>query len=246
MSAADVPQPPHAQAHSRPRRALQLFWRLATDRAFRNYKWVSYFPPKGAFQLHKTTQPDRYPDIFEFLRAQLGAESEIRILSFGCSSGEEVFSLRQYFPRATIKGIDINPRNIAQCKKQLRRKPDAAISFVTANSTAQEAAASYDLICCMAVLRCGGLERPDVTRCDHRIRLADFSAVVDDFCRCLKPGGLLAIRHSNFRVSDAPTGHCFQTILRIAYMHKVNIFDPGNRPLPDVDYPDTVFRKVAA
>ena len=55
---------------------------------------------------------------------------------------------------------------------------------------------------CSVTSRTPGL--PGVTRCDHLIRFEDFARAVADFERCLKPGGLLIIRHSNFRLRDAP------------------------------------------
>jgi hypothetical protein len=78
------------------------------------------------------------------------------------------------------------------------RKPDAAMSFEFASSTEAEPAAVYDAIFAMAVLRHGSLGPPGVTRCDHLIQFDEFARAVEDFERCLKPGGLLVIRHNNF------------------------------------------------
>jgi SAM-dependent methyltransferase len=222
--------------------------RFASDRNYRNMLWLRLARPKGVFQPNNDTKPDRYPAIFGFVQAQLGADSAIKILSFGCSTGEEVFSLRRYFPRAALKGIDINRRNIAACRARLRSERDGGISFATAASTAGEPAACYDAIFCMAVLRHGQLAAPGTTRSDHLIRFADFAAVVEDFDRCLKPGGLLAIRHSNFRLCDAPAGAGFETILRVPTppAEKLPLFGPDNCLLVAVAYPDTVFRKKPA
>jgi SAM-dependent methyltransferase len=186
-------------------------WRLAVDRVYRNVMWLYLVRPTGSFQPFNDTLQDRYPHIFNFVSSTLGAERNLKILSFGCSTGDEVFSLRQYFPHADIKGVDINPANIAVCRRRLKRVPDAGISFLTACSTEAEPPSSYDAIFCMAVLRHGSLGLPDVTRCDHLICFADFARAVADFERCLKPGGLLIIRHSNFRLCDAPAGKAFET-----------------------------------
>lgn len=223
--------------------ALRL---VATDHHFRNVLWLRLVRPKGIFQPSNSTRPNRYPKIFGFVQSQLGADSEIRILSFGCSTGEEVFSLRRYFPRAAIKGIDINSANIAICRKRLRDANDPRISFAAAASTADEPEDFYDAIFCMAVLRHGQLALPGTNRCDHLLRFEDFAAAVKDFSRCLKPGGLLVIRHSNFRLHDAPAGAEFETLLRLQSAEKTPLFGPDNRRLEGERYPDSVFRKLPA
>ena len=231
-----------------PIRVIRTLWGLASDRNYRNMAWLRLTRPHGVFQPNNDTGADRYPAIFRFVQAELGAERDVRLLSFGCSTGEEVFSLRRYFPRAVIKGIDINRLNIATCRRRLRGAPDMPISFETAGSTAREPTAVYDAIFCMAVLRHGQLGLPGVTRCDHLIRFEDFANVVQDFSRCLKPGGLLVIRHSNFRLADAPAGAGFETILRVEIPRpeQMPLFGPDNRLLSGASYPDTVFRKKAA
>lgn len=239
---------------SRLMRAARKCWSLAVDPAYRHVIWTFFRQRmgsrfmrrrQGAYQIFNYTRENRYPRIFRFVQSELGAESEINILSYGCSTGEEVFSLRSYFPRAGIKGLDIDERNIAVCRRRLKRLRDLAISFEATGSAAGERAGYYDAIFCMAVLRHSGLGAPDVIRCDHLIRFEDFSQTVEDFERCLKPGGLLIIRHSNFRLKDAPAGAHFEAILGIAMPSGSNtpIFGPDNLVLREVTYPDTVFRK---
>jgi SAM-dependent methyltransferase len=228
-------------------RAARSVWRLFFDRSYRNLMWLRLLPPTGLFQPFNDTRADRYPKIFGFVQSTLGATEKIRILSYGCSTGEEVFSLRGYFRHAVIKGIDINAANVAVCRRRLKEKPDAAMSFETARSMEAEPAAVYDAIFAMAVLRHGNLGQPGVMRCDHLIRFDEFARVVEDFKRCLKPGGLLVIRHSNFRLSDAPAGADFETILRVEHAKTANtvpIFGPDNLLMAGVEYPDTVFRKT--
>jgi SAM-dependent methyltransferase len=236
-AASATPRPPL------PVRAVRWLWRVADDRVYRNMMWLYFFRPKGAFQPFNDTLDNRYPRIFEFVQRELGAASAIRILSYGCSTGDEAFSLRRYFPRAIIKGLDINRGNIAVCRGRLKQSPDANIAFAAARSTAAEPSSGYDAIFAMAVLRHGSLGLPGVTRCDHLIRFEDFARAVCDFERCLKPGGLLVIRHSNFRLCDAPAGQAFETILRLSVGPGTPLFGPDNRLLADCEYPDTVFRK---
>jgi SAM-dependent methyltransferase len=228
-------------------RLAHAAWRFTTDRTYRGVWLLRLRRPAGAFQPFNDTREDRYPRIFAFVQSRLGGECAGRLLSFGCSTGEEVFSLRRYFPRASIKGIDINPGNIAICRKRLKAAGDPGISFATAASTAEEETDSYDAIFCMAALRHGELGLSGAKSCFHLIRFEDFARTVEDFARCLKPGGLLVIRHSNFRFRDAPASAGFETILQVPYpAAKTPIFGPDNRLMEGETYPDTVFRKALA
>ena len=62
----------------------------------------------GFHQIPNTTALNRYPEIFAC--AANAAPDTRRILSFGCSTGEECVTLASYFPAAQIVGTDINPR----------------------------------------------------------------------------------------------------------------------------------------
>lgn len=200
----------------------------------------------GAFQPYPLTSMDRYPHIFGFVRDTLGGSGPLALLSFGCSTGEEVFTLRRYFPNARIKGVDVAPDNIKAANRALRAAPDAGLHFEIAASTAREATETYDAIFCMAVFRHGMANRPDVMRCDHLIRFDDFAHAIADIERCLKPAGLLVISFSNFRISDAPVAARFETILQDRVTKRwARIFGPDNRALPGVTYPDVVLRKLA-
>jgi hypothetical protein len=97
----------------------------------------------------------------------------------------------------------------------------------------------------MAVLRDGRLRR-GVTRCDRFIRFEDFARHVEDFRRCLKPGGLLVLRSCNFRLCDAPAGAHFETIFHreIGAAAITPIFGPDNRLIAGATYTDTVFRRT--
>jgi SAM-dependent methyltransferase len=230
-----------------PRQLLRSLQRAARDRDFRrDLLWRRLPRPRGVFQISGDTSEDRYPSIFRFVGDVLGADAPARLLSFGCSTGEEVFTLRRYFSLARIEGIDINPYRIRTCRERLRREPDRGLNFMVAGSTAHLPDASYDAIFCLAVLRHGGLQEGPAPRCDHLIRFADFSALVADFVRCLKPGGVLAIAHSNFRFGDTPAATGFDVVLHAMPGQpgsQTPLYGRDNRLLPGAIYRDVVFRK---
>lgn len=201
--------------------------------------------PVNLFQPVSKTAFDRHPKIFSFIAERLTGIPSPRTLSFGCSTGEEVFTLRKYFPAAEIAGIDINPRNIAVCKKKLKRSGDRKIRFELSGSAEAEPEDYFDAVFCMSVLRHGGLgvHRPE--NCAGFIRFENFESTVSGLARVLKPGGYLAIIGSNFRFSDTAAASEFETVYSCEVRLRADtpIYDRENRLLPNFICEDSVFRK---
>jgi SAM-dependent methyltransferase len=157
---------------------------------------------------------DRYPLAFRFAQDQLSNGAAIRILSFGCSTGEEVFTLRRYFPEVAIRGIEVDPTRIRTCRDRLRETGDAGISFECAADAAGEPSESYDAVFCMAVFRDPALDAPETRDTAGHIAFDAFERGVADLVRCLKPGGLLFVEHSNFRISDTGSAPALEPVLQ--------------------------------
>lgn len=202
--------------------------------------------PEGLFQHWSVTWDDRYPSIFAYVREQLAGVGEPRLLSFGCSTGEELFTLRRYFPSARIAGIDINPWNVTMARKRLRRSGERNIRIIQAGSPAGEPDGVFDAIFCMAVFRSGNLNIGDHPRCDHLLRFADFERAVADLDRTLKPGGYLAIVYTNFRFADTAVAAGYVPVFaldRSEQRRDTPLYGPDNRKLPPLPYNDVVFLK---
>ena len=202
-------------------------------------------PSANRFQPFNHTQPNRYPWLFSYVREALGDDAGHRLLSFGCSIGDEVFALRSYFPSATIKGIDIDLPNIAECRRRVPPLGMAEIEFAVADSMAGEPAGSYDAIFCLAVLCNGTLTVTDAQRSDPILYFANFERMVEDFARCLKPGGFLCLVTTNFRFCDTKVAGDFEVVLTIAddLLAPDILFDRDNRRMAGARYAETVFRK---
>jgi SAM-dependent methyltransferase len=188
-------------------------------------------PVPGEFQPYYYTLPDRYPWLFGFAATRIGSRRGLRILSFGCSRGEEVFSLRKYFPSAAIKGIDINPRNIARCLARAPAENPPNLTFEIAATTQGEPPSSYDAIFCLAVLCNGDLTTSGAQRCDPLLHFERFDRMVGDFARCLKSGGLLVLHTTNFRFCDTAVARDFDVVYEAEPKHLALdvLFDRNNR-----------------
>lgn len=100
-------------------------------------------------QASHMTKLNRFPKIFESAkRLQPNAK---RILSFGCSTGEECITLAELFPDAEIVGIDIDYHSIRHARKN--NKCDRIHFHTDLGATGQ-----YDLALCLMVFFC--LEQP--------------------------------------------------------------------------------------
>jgi SAM-dependent methyltransferase len=201
----------------------------------------------GQFQNYSHTLPNRYPWIFEFAQSQIADCPGSRLLSFGCSRGDEVFSLQRYFPSAGIKGIDVEPRNIEICHARAHTGPSGAITFEVAAGVEAEEAESYDAIFCLAVLCRGDLTTSRAQRCDPSLKFEEFERIVMDLARCLRPRGLLFLHTTNFRFADTPAALDFDVVLEAAPQQLATdvLFDRKNQLLDGVRYHAVGFRKRA-
>jgi SAM-dependent methyltransferase len=138
-------------------RSITLFWKLFintkrffTNTEFRSILLLQVFSSRSVHQTTPLTYMDRYPKIFSACRDYFEDKQDIKILSFGCSTGEEVLTLRRYFPNAQIVGADINKRSLDICRKL---PVDNKITFVQSTISEIKKYGDFDAIFCMAVLQ---------------------------------------------------------------------------------------------
>jgi SAM-dependent methyltransferase len=219
---------------------------MVRSREVRRAWWLRVSRPANLFQPYNDTWSDRYPEVFDLLRGAIPDGPDVRLLSFGCSVGDEVFTLREYFPEATLVGIDISRGNIATCRRRARTGGDERMHFIRAGTVGHRPHGHYDAVLCMAVLRHGDLGATRATSCEHRITFDSFDSTVRELARCLEVGGLLAIGNSNFRFCDTSSAERFDIVdCRSAPSERgaTPLFGPDNLLLADQEYREVVFRK---
>jgi hypothetical protein len=195
-------------------------------------------------QIANDTSVDRYPQVFAYVSELLSdtPSDSLTLLSFGCSTGEECFSLRRYFPRAWIDGVDINRKNIRDCKA---RNQDPRIQFDVSEANLVKSYPGYDAVFAMSVL-CRWPQTKMVDTSADLYPFRRFDETVRRLDSLVRPNGLLVIYNANFRFSDTATSEHYEALRTPGLTSSgfVHLFSRENRKLPDQNYPYCVFRKL--
>jgi hypothetical protein len=190
-------------------------------------KIVASLHPR-AHQLQNETAFNRYPEIFG--AAAAAAPDARRILSFGCSTGEECVSLANYFPEAQIVGSDINFLNLIKASRYQSHR----ISFVYASDRILSALGVFDAVFCMAVLRTSKRKR-----IAHHYPFERFAERANYLESLVRPGGLLIIHNATYRFSDTTRRYTYDAVPIDAMHDKVYMPDGITEVAPD----GCIFRK---
>jgi hypothetical protein len=173
--------------------------RLLTDADARSALVTRLLHREAIHQDVTLSWPDRYPRLFAEVAELLRDVARPRLLSFGCSAGEEVQSLKRLIPDARIVGLEINRAKLRSCL-QLPTDPD--VSFFPSTPAAVAAHGPYDAVFCMAVLtrRPHEVERKGMTNIRRLYPYTRFRDQLHILVRALQPGGLLVVEHSLYLV----------------------------------------------
>lgn len=222
-------------------RSGYLVLKLITISSFRNQTFSRIRFKKHFHQTSHYTEINRYPDLFEICRDHFKHKPDIRILSFGCSTGEEVFSIGKYLPDARITGTDISKWCIRECRKKNKNKN---LDFVHCRSEKFNKLNNLDAIFCLAVF-----QHPDnrlmSTGSASEYLFSQFENQIIILDKKLKTGGLLFIDNCDFNffetvVSEhySPLEHDLNRILR-----ERPLFDRANKKILGITYTYRVFMK---
>ncbi len=166
--------------------------------------------PHRLFQIGGRTAPDRYPHLFAALRDSLSDIPSPEILSFGCSTGEEIVSLRTYIPAGRFAGIDINGARIGQARAKLG---NVSVRLWAAASIEESGAGTFDAISCLSVLQHNVLVKDWPEDCTPYMTFGKFETAVIDLDRHLKVGGMLLLYHTSFRFADTRVADRYTPLL---------------------------------
>lgn len=198
--------------------------------------WTRFAHGDAVHQTSADTWEERYPELFD-LAARL-MPNATRILSFGCSTGEEIVSLRRRFPAAEIVGAEINGRSRRMATRRLAHDERSHV-FAT-----KALEGSFDVVFALAVL-----QREPHKIMEMRVknltpfyRFARFDAAITDLVGRLRPGGLLCVDNAQYRVEDISVADQLTAVDEAPRMGGP-LFGPDGRLLAN-NRGGTMFRKI--
>ena len=223
----------------------KVFWRVlqfVSNPANRSSRIVEWRFGEQYFQRASYTSPNRYPALFDQCKVYLGANRHLKILSYGCSTGEEVFTLGEYMPDSDIVGADINGWCIRQCNK---RRLSRNHSFCLTNSREFKNADNFDAIFCMAVFQRSENRASPGSEISIGFKFDQFEREIGMLDAKLRRLGLLFIDHTDFNFEDTVHSSHYRPLEfdgnRIEY--KRPLFDRNNRKVSDTQRLHRVFVK---
>lgn len=189
-------------------------------------------------EVHQTTPftaEDRYPALFD-LAARLSPDAR-RVLSFGCSTGEELLALRRRFRSAEIIGTEINPRSRRIARRRIIG--DSHLSVVPPRGLLGR----FDLIFALAVFQREPhkVEEIGLEDISSHYPFARFDAAITELVERLNSGGLLCVSNAQYRVEDSSAVAALQPVEHSPDMEGP-LFGPTGAKL-DGSTAKTVFRK---
>ncbi|WP_458120697.1 class I SAM-dependent methyltransferase [Paenibacillus sp. Z6-24] len=175
--------------------------RICLDRKARGVFMAKILHPRQIHQFSSLTAMDRYPHLFAACQDYFKGKPDIRILSYGCSTGEEVLTLRQYFPEAHIVGAEINKHSLNLCRKL---PVDDKIKFVYSSSRKIRNHGKYDAIFCMAVLQRSpnAVASKGMTDLKKFYPFERFEQQIMELDQVLKPQGMMVLHFTPYALTD--------------------------------------------
>ena len=227
---------------------LKFIWtifRICTNGRMRSEIFAGLFTRNSQHQRVTFTLPNRYPLIFQKCTEYFASHNNTnpKILSFGCSTGEEVFTLGGYLPQSQIIGVDINSWCIRHCMK-INTNPN--YSFFNRKSKMFEKLTSLDAIFCMAIFQ----RTENRKSLDNRIAkghtFGQFESEIKVLDRKLKVGGLFIIDHADFCFMDTTCANNYKPLVfeQNQLLRIRPLYDRNNQKIADQQFNYRVFEKL--
>jgi hypothetical protein len=172
--------------------------------------------PPEMFQKITSTDFNRYPGIFRtaaaMMEAQHGADmrgGRLKILSFGCSEGQEMQSIRCYFPDVRIFGCDVNKTVLRMANKAVSNDRLSHVFLSNEENIIENG--PYDLVFAMSVF-CQYPESKKFPNIQDLYPFSLFQQLAGTLCDNMVPGGLFCLMNSNYLFRQTRMASRFRAI----------------------------------
>jgi len=185
------------------------------------------------------TSYNRYPDIFNQCSSMMNNINNKNVLSFGCSIGDEIQTLKDlYFKESIIDGVDINSDCVSKCTERFSGSNKIFDYNEFVNSTKK-----YDVIFAMSVF-CKWEDTEYINDCSSVYSFKMFDDGVKLLYNKLNAGGVLCVYNSNFCMNQSSIYNLFVPITtnKIKDSGFVHKFNNDNKKIEN-NYCDVIFKK---
>ncbi|SEC08196.1 class I SAM-dependent methyltransferase [Paenibacillus sp. GP183] len=218
--------------------------RVCVDTDFRSILLLQLLNSKNVHQTTPLTYMDRYPTIFSACRDYFDGKQDLKILSYGCSTGEEVLTLRRYFPTAHIIGAEINKRSLAICRKL---PVDEKITFLYSTISEIQKYGHFDAIFCMAVLQRKPhyIAAKGISSLKKIYPFEKFERQIIELDELINPQGLLVVHSTQYSLCDTNVASKYEAL----GSHNQNdyllpVFDKNSNLVKNPTSQNTIFIKL--
>ena len=149
----------------------------------------------------QNTEKNRYPYLFanlSYLRKKYFEEMPLKILSFGCSTGEELLTLTKFFPADIIYGAEIDEMALSAAREKTKEIKN--ISIIDTKTSTLGEYGPFDLIICNSVL-C--VTTNDSRRLQELLPFERFEALLNELIKLLSQRAILSIINSSYLPSSS-------------------------------------------
>lgn len=181
-------------------------------------------------QIKTSTSPERYYDFTPTLAEWLARKDRPRVLSFGCSTGDELGVFALLAPNADVLGVDANAEVLDVARARFASKP--GYSFALSDWETIRAHGPFDLIMANHVL-CRHPESAKIDDLSDLFPFAEYEDAMSRLVECLAPDGVLMSVGGNYLIPDvAACGHLVGVDTpNYPFNGLVSIFDRSSRKI---------------
>jgi Methyltransferase domain len=196
-------------------------------------------------QLNNATKMNRYPRIFtktvELFKADCITPK--RILSFGCSTGEEAVSLSQlYFPTSLIVGVDSSESSIEAAQKSFGELRN--VVFCISSEAELTKFSPFDAIFAMSVF-CKWPKTENLTDITDVYQFREFEEILGTLDKYLRVSGFFIVANANFRFLDTKLSGNYENVsINIESSGFVKQFDKSHQATNLPPSSDCIYRKL--